>query len=339
MKEIRIFLAGGGTGGATAPVLAVAEELANLNRNIKFYMIGNDGVDKKMIDKFALPIRYLSIPAGKWRRYFSLRNVWDVFKTAAGFLKSLYLIRKLKPDVIFGAGSFVQVPLAWAGFVARIPVVIHQQDFDLLLSTRLVAPIARRITTSFSYSERQIPDFSGMFRKIKKSKVSFTGNPVRPDVLGGTKDEARKIFGLNADYPTILVMGGSSGSRKINETVQSALPELVKYVQVIHAKGRNGGKGSKGDKFAHTHYHPYEFLQDDLKHAYAAADLVICRGGMSTITELSALGKPAFVIPLPGSPQETNGDLLAFTKSAIVVMESLLTGDLLVEIVRKSHQQ
>ena len=333
MKDLKIFLAGGGTGGATAPVLAVAEELLAARKAIKFYLVGSNGLEKKMMDELDLPIQYLSIPAGKWRRYFSLRNFSDVFKTFFGFLKSLSLISRYQPDVVFGAGSFVQVPLAWAAFLRRVPVVVHQQDFELLLSTRLVAPAAHAITTSFSYSEKQIPDFSGMFKKIKKSKITLTGNPVRSDVLDGSKAKAQKIFGLNSDYPTVLVMGGSTGSRKINEVVSEAAEELVKYVQVIHI---NGGKGNHGEIFRHPHYHAYDFLRAEyLKHAYAVADLVICRAGMSTITELSVLGKPAIVIPLPASPQETNAEMLAFTKSAVVVFEEFLNYELLVALVRK----
>ena len=167
---MRIFLAGGGTGGATAPVLAVAEELSVMRKGIKFYLVGAKGVERKMLDKLGMPIQYLSIPAGKWRRYFSLRNFLDIFKTFFGFVKSLWLISRHQPDLVFGAGSFVQVPLCWAAFLRGVPVVIHQQDFDLLLATRLVAPLASAVTASFSYSEKQIPDFPACSKKSKSPK-------------------------------------------------------------------------------------------------------------------------------------------------------------------------
>src|SRR3989344_6395253 len=179
-----IFLGGGGTGGGTSPLLAVAEAIHKQHPKTRFFLVGTGGVERKMLETLDFPVTYLSLPAGKWRRYFSLWNFFDIFKTAFGFLKSTWLIRKHKPDIIFGAGSFVQVPLAWAGYFHTIPVIVHQQDFRLLLSTKLVAPIVRAITVSFDVSGKQLPEFSGLFRKINKSKVLVTGNPVRKQILG-----------------------------------------------------------------------------------------------------------------------------------------------------------
>lgn len=331
---MRIFLVGGGTGGATAPVLAVAEALAGLKPGSKFYLVGSNGVEKKMIEKTNLPLVYLSIPAGKWRRYFSLMNFVDLFKIVFGFIKSLSLIGKYRPDVVFGAGSFVQVPLAFAAYLKKVPVVIHQPDFEVLRSTRLVSPFARAVSVSFGGTEKDMPEFSGLLKTIKKSKIHVTGNPVRQEVLGGSKKRGLKIFGLTEDYPVLLAMGGSQGSARLNEIILQAASDLVKYVQIIHVKGSKGGKGNKGE-FSHQHYHDFEYLGRDLRDAYAAADIVICRGGISTITELSALGKAAIVVPLPASPQEINAELLARTKSAVVVFEEFLTAELLVSLVRK----
>lgn len=327
---MKIFLVGGGTGGATAPVLAVAEALKKLKPASKFYLIGSNGIERQMLKDLKAPVEYLSIPAGKWRRYFSLRNFFDIFKTAFGFLKTLFLIGKYRPDVVFGAGSYVQVPVAWAAFVRGVPVVAHQQDWDLLLSTRLVAPIASAVTVSFTYSGRELPQSSGLLKKVPKSKITVTGNPFRAEILGGSKANAIKTFNLNENFPTVLIMGGSTGSAKINEVTMAALPQLVNYVQIIHITG-----GRASDFFSHPNYHQYEFLQGGLADAYAAADLVVCRAGMSTITELSALGKAALVIPLPNSPQEDNARLLAATQSAVGVFEESFNPDLLVKLVRK----
>src|SRR3989344_5475796 len=255
---MRVFLVGGGTGGATAPVLAVGEALLQLQPATKLFLVGNQGIEQKMVDKSKLPLVYLSIPAGKWRRYFSLMNFFDVFKTIFGFFKSL--------------------------------------------------------------------------RRIEKSKVTVTGNPVRKEIFGGSKDKARKTFGLNKDYPVLLVIGGSQGAARLNEVILAAASELVKYVQIIHI---TGSKRAGKQFYNHPHYHGYEYIGTDLRDAYAAADLVISRGGISTITELSALAKPAIVVPLPKSPQETNAEILAFTRSAVVVFEEFLTEKLIVNLVRK----
>src|SRR3989344_2723093 len=202
------FFIGGGTGGATAPVLAVGEALAKLHPGSRFYLIGNNGIEKKMIAKNHLSFVYLSIPAGKWRRYFSLMNFVDLFKIFFGFIKSIRIISKYRPDVICGAGSFVQVPVAFAAYLKKVPIVIHQPDFQVLLSTRLVVPMARAVTVSFSGTEKDMPEFSGLFKKTKRSKIHTTGNPVRKEIFGGTKERAVKIFNLNGDYPVLLAMGG-----------------------------------------------------------------------------------------------------------------------------------
>ncbi len=325
-----IFLIGGGTGGSTAPVLAVGEALGKMRPGSRFYLIGNNGVEKKMLVKSKLPFIYLSIPAGKWRRYFSVLNFTDLFKIIFGFFKSLKLISKYRPDVIFGAGSYVQVPLAAAAYLKNVPIVIHQPDFQVLLSTRLTAPLASAITVSFGGTEKDMPEFSGLFKKTKRSKIHVTGNPVRKAIFGGTKERAEKIFNLNKDFPVLLVMGGSQGSLRLNEIIQNAAPELVKYVQIVHITGSKGR-----EEFIHSHYHAYEYLDDDLRDAYAAADLVVCRGGISTIAELSALGKAAIVVPLPKSPQEVNAELLSLSKSAVVVFEEFFTKDVAVKLVRE----
>lgn len=330
---MKIFLVGGGTGGPIIPLLAVTRALRQIVPKCELFFVGNNfALEKKFLDQAAFEFKYLTISAGKRRRYFSFENFIDLFRTLFGFLKSLYLVRKYQPDIVFGAGSFVQVPLAWAAFFSRVPVVVHQPDVDLLFSTRLVAPIARAVTVSFMTSSKDLPEFSGLFKKIKKSKVFVTGNPIRQEVLGGTKPRARKLFALNHDYPTVLVMGGGTGALTLNQVVLEALPELLRYVQVIHI---TGGRTVEDEPSTHPHYHAFDFLGGELKHAYAVADLVICRGGMGTITELSALGKPAIIIPLPQSPQEDNVRFLAYFRCAVGLFQEFLTPELLVGLVRK----
>ena len=328
---MKIFLAGGGTGGATAPLLAVAEALEKIQPGNKFYLVADSrGVNKKIYESLPFQTTFLIIPSGKWRRYFSFRNFFDIFKIFAGFIKSIILIRKYRPDIVFGAGSFVQVPVAYAAYLSGVPVVIHQQDVRLLLSNRLCAFLAKAVTVSFSYSGKEFPEFSGMFKKIHHSKIFLTGNPARKEIFGGSATEARKIFQLNDKYPVALVVGGSSGAARLNDIVISALPDMLKFVQVIHITGKR-----KERILNREGYHVYEFLGSDLKHAYAVADMVLSRGGMSTITELSLLGKLSIFVPLPHSPQEDNVAFLNYFKLAIGVTEDVLNPELLVKLLRK----
>lgn len=333
---MRIVLVGGGSGGATAPVLATAEALVKLNKQIELFLIGTKfGVETKLLQLSPLPIQHLIVPAGKWRRYFSFWNLVDLFKIILGFFKSFLILKKLRPAAIFGAGSYVQVPVSWAAFLLKIPVVIHQPDRELLLSTRLVLPIAKAVTISFASGENKLPSFTGLFAKTAAKKTVLTGNPFRRELLQGKVLQARKIFNLNEDYPTLLVMGGSLGAEKINQTILRALPELSRYVQIIHLTGKKSSRTFHVRPDAHSNYHPFEFLGPELRHAYTVADLVICRAGMSTITELAVLGKAAILIPLPQSPQEDNVRLLSHLKCAIGVFEEFLNPGLLVKLVRK----
>lgn len=329
---MHVFLAGGGTGGPTSPLLAVARALREMRPETVFFLIGTaKGVERELLKTLDFPIRYLTIPAGKWRRYFSLKNFLDIFKVSFGFLKSLYLIKKYQPNIVFGAGSYVQVPVAYAAFLLKVPVVVHQQDFRILLSTTLVAPLAKAVTVSFSYAGKNIPESTGLFAKRHKPKIFVTGNPVRREVLNGSTEAAQRFFNLDKDYPTVLVMGGGTGAARLNAILFKALPELLKYVQVIHQTGMKSAKVPA----KHPYYHAYQFLGGELKHAYAVADLIICRGGMSTITELSRLGKAAILVPLPGSAQEDNVAILTMLKLAVGVAEDALSADLLVKLVRK----
>lgn len=191
---MRIFLVGGGTGGPTTPLLAVAQALQKMRPDAELFFVGNKKVlEQRLIEASGLTVTYLTIPAGKWRRYFSARNIIDLFKFVAGVIKSIYFLQKYHPDIIFGAGSFVQVPMVLAAFFFKTPSVIHQQDFELLLSTKLAAPFAKAVTVSFGYSGKEIPQSSGLFAKIPRSKIYITGNPVRRDIVSGSAGKARQI--------------------------------------------------------------------------------------------------------------------------------------------------
>lgn len=327
---MKIFLVGGGTGGPTAPLLAVGAALKKIRPKTELFFVGTGSrIEARLLAPYGKNYHILSVPAGKWRRYFSLRNFGDLFKIALGFLKSLYYLRKFRPDLVFGAGSFAQVPAAYAAFLMRIPVVLHQQDIEILLSTKLAAPVAAAITASFEANLKDFSQSSGLFWENQKSKISWTGNPVRREILKGNIQDARKIFKLSPEYPTVLFMGGGSGAKSLNLLLEQALPELVKYVQVIHLTG--GKSRIETSEF----YHPYDFLDGTrLAHAYAAADLVVSRGGLSSIAELSALAKPAILIPLQG-PQEVNVRFLNFLEAAVGISEHVLTPKLLVKLVRK----
>ena len=314
---MKILLAGGGSGGPVSPILAVALEIQKLEPKAEFLFVGTKvGPEKKMVADTR--IKFLAIPAAKWRRYFSIRNIFEPLILLAGFFRALFIVREFRPDVVFSAGSFVGVPVCWAAALLHIPIVIHQQDAIVGLSNRLVAPFANQVTTAFEKTSKGFYSGSGLFTAKLKPAAEWVGNPVRPDLFHSAVDAA-KFFNLHGELPVLLVLGGATGSAQINKLLGEILPELVKAHQVVHQTG----KGKNTLKFSDRDYHPIELIPFA---EYAAilnqAHLVVARAGLSTIAELSALGKPAVIIPMPHTHQEENAKILAEDHAAVVLFES-----------------
>jgi len=317
----KILLTGGGTGGSVTPLLAIVDELRSSGTDlpIEFLWLGtNFGIEKTMVEDAQIP--FVSIPSGKIRRYFSWRNFIDPFFVFAGLIKSFVLILRWRPDVIVSAGSFVSVPVVWAGWLCRVPSLIHQQDVVPGLANRLCAPFARTVTVTF---EKSIDDFG--------KKAVWTGNPIRQQFA--YRDPEIRV-GHIRNYPILLVLGGGTGSEKLNQLVFDSLPELVTFCRVIHVAGPG-----KASDLRDVNYEQHEFLAaDDMAKVYSAADLAVSRAGMSVLTELSYLGKPAIIIPLPESHQEANASAFHGARAAIILNQAELTPGVFVNIVKKAFQ-
>jgi UDP-N-acetylglucosamine--N-acetylmuramyl-(pentapeptide) pyrophosphoryl-undecaprenol N-acetylglucosamine transferase len=325
----KIALVGGGTAGPVVPLLAVVEVLRLRNEQVGFVFVGtSSGPEKAMAEKAG--IEFFDIPAGKLRRYFSLSNFLSPVLVLLGFLKSLWLVYKLKPDVAVGASGFVQVPFLWACFLMRVPVVIHQQDVLPSLANTLCAVIATRITTAFESSVRDFSQGLGIYKEKSFSKVVWTGNPVRQSILGVGSEAARKNLGIDLKMPTLLVFGGGTGALGVNELVYDSLDELTKFCQVVHVTGAGRGNGL----VKHKNYYQFDFISD-MASAYASSDVVVSRAGIGTISELAFLGKVAIIIPMPNSHQEDNAALLWGKKAAMILDEKETEKKEFVHTVRK----
>jgi UDP-N-acetylglucosamine--N-acetylmuramyl-(pentapeptide) pyrophosphoryl-undecaprenol N-acetylglucosamine transferase len=248
------------------------------------------------------------------------------FLTLIGFFQSLKIIKRFEPDVVLTAGSFVCVPVALAAHFSKIKLMVHQIDIIPGLANKIMAKYADKITVSFSES----------FKDYPKEKTVLTGNPYRKEILSGSKQEAMKLFNLEENIPIILALGGGTGSLKLNEIILNALPNLLKKYQIIHLLGK--GKYIEGiEKIVSQdllpRYHSFEFMKQELKHAYAAADLIITRGGMSTATEISVLEKPAIIFPIPNSHQVFNANYFKINNAAIVLNQEEVNGERLSDII------
>jgi UDP-N-acetylglucosamine--N-acetylmuramyl-(pentapeptide) pyrophosphoryl-undecaprenol N-acetylglucosamine transferase len=311
---MRVLLVGGGTLGSVTPLLAVAEainesEISNLKFEIRFWGTRR-GPERQLVEAAGIPFR--SIPAGKLRRYWDLRNILDTFVIAWAFIVALVRLIRERQSVVVGAGSFVQVPVMLAAWFLRIPIVIHQLDMRPSLANRLVAPFATRITVTFQQTRWAFPI----------QKVAIVGTPVRPFILATRRHDqraARERFALPLDIPTILAIGGGTGAKEINDLIRRRLREFVQHATVIHITGIGKGWDSSGlPPFVRGRYRQFQMLTDALPWAYAAADIVISRAGMGTIVELAALGKPMLLIPMAGTHQEENAAAMEECGAAVV---------------------
>jgi len=323
---MRIILSGGGTMGSVYPLLAVRDKMIERNIAVEFLWIGTDnGPEKEMLARENITFR--AIKSGKVRRYFSLQNFIDPIRALFGIFQSLKIIKEFKPDVILSAGSFVSVPVYFAARMNKVKFFVHQQDIVPGLANKLMARRADVVTVSFADSLQYFP----------KEKTVLTGNPVRSALLRGQKEIFAKKYGLDLNIPTLLIVGGSTGAEKINELVTSSVTQLIQFCQIIHVTGRDNlvewvDRDKFGDKA--KRYHAFEYLYEDMADAYAMANLVVCRAGLSTLTELAALRKPIITIPIPDNQQEANATYFASRNAAIRLDQGLVTTAEFVSLVR-----
>jgi UDP-N-acetylglucosamine--N-acetylmuramyl-(pentapeptide) pyrophosphoryl-undecaprenol N-acetylglucosamine transferase len=222
----------------------------------------------------------------------------------SAFVRAFVIVVRFRPDVIGSAGGYTSVPVVMAGSVLGVPSWVHQMDARPILTTRLIAPFASRITVSFQQTLKSFP--------LVKTRV--VGNPVRASLYEGSRNHAIELFGLNPKLRTVLVVGGGTGAKWLNEAILSQVKKICARANVIHLTGR--GKSMAVAPI--VNYHQIEFLDSDMKHALACADVVVSRAGMGSITELCALSKPSILVPLPKSAQQQNARALG---SAVEVIE------------------
>lgn len=303
---MRIALTGGGTGGHLFPLIAVARELKNISQergvsDLEIRFFGPKTKDESLY--FALGeegIKFEPVMSGKMRRYFSLQNPIDLLKLFFGIFQAQWKLLFFMPDVIFSKGGYGSLPIVLAGWIFRIPIIIHESDTIPGLINKISARFATRIVIAFPSAAKYFKD----------SKIAILGNPTRKDIKEGSLEEAKKIFNLKGDKPVVLILGGSQGAQAINELAMTIIDDLLLRYETILICGEQNYRNLSAEAEARLksqqkeYFHLYPFLKQEIKHAFAAANIIVSRAGAGSIFEIAYLGKPSVLIPLPNSAQD-----------------------------------
>ena len=324
----KIVMTGGGTGGHVTPNLALIPRLQADGWEIHYIGAANS-IEQQLIS--AVPgVKFYCVSVGKLRRYFDPKNFSDPFRVIKGVAQATRIIRRIKPDVVFSKGGFVSVPVVYGAHFNHVPVVTHESDLTPGLANKLCLPFASAQCCTFPEAV-----------KYARGKGVYTGTPLRPEIFEGDRERGLKTFGLNANLPVLMVVGGSSGAQAINECVREALPQLTQGFQVLHLCGR----GNLSDRLAGSkNYVQVEYLDREMADAYACADVLISRAGSNSLCEILALKKPALLIPYPMGASRGDQILNAesFEKRGLsrVMQQDQMTAETLArEVIRLYHDR
>lgn len=339
---MKIVFAGGGSGGHVYPLLAVAgkiREIAKKNQIIEpeMYYVSDSPYDPRAL--FELGIKFRQVQAGKIRRYFSIMNFFDLFRTAFGIIGALWVMYDIFPDVVFSKGGYASFPVLFAAKIFKIPVVIHESDSKPGRVSAWAAKFATKIAISY-------PDSAEYFSKITNDeKVAWTGQPIRDEIALKATEGAKQFLDLEDGVKTILVLGGSQGAMRINDVIIDSLPDLINDYQIIHQTGKKHFKEVKGTaevvigtSVFRNRYKPFEYLDLlAMRMGAGAADIVVSRAG-SQIFEIAAWGIPSIIIPIPeeiSHDQTKNAFNYARSGAGVVIEENNLSKEVLVSEIRR----
>lgn len=316
MKKYRIILSGGGTGGHIYPAVAVAEALKRkLGDGVELLFVGAEG--KMEMEKIpALGYEIKGLPVAGLQRRLSLGNLKLPFKIAKSVRRARGVIREFGPDVVAGFGGYASGPVLWSAQRLGLPTLIQEQNSYAGVTNKLLARRADTICVAYD----------GMQRFFPAQKIVFTGNPLRGSFSGiaDKRAEAFGYFGLQPGKPVLLIVGGSLGTRTLNEMMKHHVDEIVARgeLQVIWQTGKYYEREmdafmearAVADNTGHTCVWRGAFIER-MDYAYAAADIVVSRSGANTVSELCLIGKPTIFVPSPNVSEDHQ------TKNAMALVE------------------
>lgn len=331
---MRVIFAGGGTAGHINPALAIAGYLKDKEPKTEILYIGaQGGMEERLVPQAGFEIRTIKISG--FKRSLSPKAIKDNIVTVKRAFSSTAdakkIMKEFKPDICIGTGGYVSGPVIRAALKLKIPAIIHEQNAFPGVTTKMLSKNVQKVMLANPYAKKYLSD---------SCHFVTTGNPVRGEIITAAKEASRKELGLD-ERPVILSFGGSLGARKINEGVADLIARSGKdgKYQIIHAYGQYGKwfpdllreKGIEPDDCKNLDIREYI---NNMSTCLAAADLVICRAGAITLSELQVQGKPAILIPSPNvaeNHQYHNAMSMVDSKAAFIIEESELTGEKVIE--------
>lgn len=318
---MNVLCAGSGTGGPVVPLLAMIEELRRRHAIDTLLFLGEaGGIEETLTRHDAIPFQ--AFPAGKLRRYPSVRTLGLPAVLLKAFMQARHVIQSFQPDIFVSAGGFIAPPIAWACRSLKIPLLMHVQDSVPLLSDRLMRSSATRITVAWQHAFDQLPD-------RYKQKAVVTGNPYRAAFAQSSTKDPR----------TVLCMGGGGGARGINERIWALRHRLQESVRIVHITGKQSWPN---DVQQEERYTPISFTSD-MASIVQKAGIAVSRAGFSSLTELAVSQTPTILVPLPSSAaQQTNARIAQERGAAIVLSQDAPDDvwiDTIVGLVEDQEQQ
>lgn len=344
-EEIRICLTGGATGGHFFPLVFVARELKKIAQEkklpLKIFYLGSKPFNEELLKNEDIEVHLL--PQVKLRKYFSFKNFVDILKFPFNFVLAFFYLFKFLPNIIFSKGGPGSLGVVLAGWILRIPIVIHESDALPGLTNRISSFFAKKIFLAF---QEATPYFSN-------KKVEVVGQPVDIDMIQEPAIlEDYKRYGLDPHRKVILIIGGSQGSQFLNDLVVDSLPDLLDLAQVVHITGAKHFKDTylraqtvlktkKPQKI--NDYHGFHSLpNEEIIYLMKIADLIISRAGSSSIFEIAAVQKPSILIPIDkntaGLHQSLNATIYFKYNACLILEEKNATPHMLLTAVKKILQ-
>ena len=323
---MKIAIVISGTGGHIYPGIAVAQEVKRRDSQAEVLFLGSgEGLERDILAKENF--QFKSIRARALLRKISYKAFSAPFVSMIGFFESIAVLKSFSPKVLISFGGYASLPVVLAAKMLGIPVFIHEQNVLPGVVNRFCKYFARRVFLSFPET-------------LKYLKGEVVGNPVRNKIIEVKREAARQRLKLPHDQKVILIMGGSQGSKRLNEILLSALLNLPSNVQVLHIIGKRDSEWVKryleGKQI--SNYHPLAYLYD-IADALAAADLVVSRAGATAIAEFLVRGLPMILIPFPyaaGDHQTLNAKVIEKNNAGIMIKEADFSPEKLLSIINNS---